>query len=366
MIETQTITRTVLLSLIMSSWASAQGSDLLTGKKLKRELARAGTIYWSASPLREAFSSITTTRRVPVWIDRRCDPKQAVTLTSQAALDDCLWEVVESNERIDVAWSQDLVYVGPPHAANRWATVNELHRNMLKSLPHRQRDIWQQRKAWKWERLTNPQDLLLELERELGHSIDGRQRVLHDLWPAAEFPPLPLFVRLELLLSGYDCTFTFDAQRKPVIRKMPPAPRMTRTVSNVQEHQAALRKLLDSNPQAKLSDDGSRLTGSWRVHEAFRRAITPRSNPPKQASWDDVQFTLRAKDQPLEQFLTQLSQQLQLKCEFSTAAKSKAAQMISFEVEKVDLQGLLTAILSPAGLKFKLQNETVHVTSQDE
>lgn len=357
-----------MLSFIISSPADAQDSGLLTGKRLQTELNRPGTIYWSDSPIREAFAGITNNRRVPVWIDRRCDPSHTVTLISQAALSDCLWELTQINEQLDVAWSQDLVYVGPPGEANRWATVNQRHREMLKRLPRAQRERWMSARSWHWNRLKNPQDLLRDLESELGQSIQGGHLIEHDLWPAAAYPPLPLFVRLELLLAGYGQTFVFASDGNAIVRRMPVAPRVTRANPIEPGHpkEKVLSKIITTSPSAELSENRLRLTASWSVHERIRRAVTPIKARPGARSRRNVRYTLRAKDQPLGVFLGQLSNQLQLECEFSPMAKTKANEMISFEVEKVSLRQLLSAIVEPLSLEYSLDENKLHIKTQSE
>ncbi len=277
MIETPKTIRILLLSFTISSLAGAQDSSLLTGKRLQTELNRPGTIYWSDSPIREAFAGITNNRHVPVWIDRRCDPSQTVTLISQAALHDCLWELTQINEQLDVAWSRDLVYVGPPGEANRWATVNQRHREMLKRLPRAQRDRWMSARSWHWDRLKNPQDLLRDLESELGLSIQGGHLIEHDLWPAAAYPPLPLFVRLELLLAGYGQTFVFAANGSAIVRRMPVAPRVTKVNPIEPGHpkEKTLSEILNKSPSAELSENRLQLTAGL---------VRARDNPPSRHS----------------------------------------------------------------------------------
>ena len=238
---------------------------------------------------------------------------------------------------------------------------------MLKDLPHSQRQKWRSSRSWSWPRLADPQELLKELEAELGQEIKGREQVLHDLWPAADYPSLPLFARLELLLAGFDRTFVFTTDGHAVIRQMPSSPRVAESISVKAEHQKELQAILAATPPAKLSDDGRRLTASWRTHEQIRRATSPRKAKPPPLSQSNLRYTLRVKDRPLGPFLKQLSkQQLQLECEFSTIAAKRTNQMISFQVEKANLQELLTAILDPVSLDFSLSEDKLRVKDKTE
>lgn len=340
-----------------------------TERILEQELERAATIVWTDSPLRQAMQGVMTSRGVPVWVDRRCDPSQPINLTSHASLADAFWELSQSNPQLDIAWSSDVIYVGPEHEANRWATMHQWHRQQIGRLPRPARRRWLATSPWQWTRLTDPQTLLQQLETELGIRIEDRKRVTHDLWPAADFPPLPAFVRLELLTAGFGDTFELQSDGRAILRPMPTAPALVRTVDVSANSQAAVQAIVDADPLAQWSADRKQLKASWRTHEAIARerrssagnSTSDREPRPAQPSLDNLRFTLRANDQLLGPFLAQLGKQLNLKIELSQAAQEKSNHRISFAVEQATVDELFTAILRPEELIHERDDTIVHV-----
>ena len=359
---------TIVLCWLLIAPLSAQspGTEHRPSKSLQRELKQRGTIYWTDSPLRDGFQSLAASRRIPIWIDRRCDPSQPVNLNSQSSLADSLWQLSQANDQIDASWSDQVIYVGPPEQANRWATLNHLHRQQMGRLSANARRKWKNAKAWTWPRLTNPQALLKSLEHELGGSIKNSQAIEHDLWPAASYPRLPLFARLELLAAGFGYTFTIQNDGQAALIPMPRAPKFTQKIDVPADHQQAVRRLIESDTTAKWSSDDSRLQASWRTHEAIARILRSPPIDTSSPSLEKIRITLRATSRPLEPLLGQIAKQLDLKIQLSDAAKAKATTRVSFEVEQVTVDELFTAILAPVELQHVRRGTEIRVTSKTE
>ncbi len=58
-----------------------------------------------------------------------------------------------------------------------------------------------------WEDLATPRELVAQLARENGLKITGLEKVPHDLWAAADLPPISLVDRLTLIAIQFDLTF---------------------------------------------------------------------------------------------------------------------------------------------------------------
>lgn len=331
------------------------------GRRFERQLSAPASIFWSEVPLRDAVSNLSETRRLSVWLDRRCDPAGRISFGANLPrLKDCLWKLANDNSDLDVTWLEDLIYVGPSTAANRLATVNAIHQQMLSKLSSSTRSPWQRRKLMSWPRLTSPVDLLHELEQELGREIRGKERVTHDLWAAKKLPPLPLFQRLELILVGFDLTFVFESDGGAKIVAMPIQPRVEHRVSVPAEKSEDVEELLAKHPTAKLN--GDKLAASWRVHELVARKLEP---PPDNRVLDRLRYTLKAENQVLGDFVRSLCKQLEMTCEFQSVDKSVLEQRISFNVQQASVRKLFQVILEPAGLQFELEGQQLKVMSKD-
>ena len=357
------IHRVIAVCLIAASTASGQQRpvDSLTGQPYRFPINESGALFWSNSPLRESLASLSKTRKVPIWLDRRCDPSQRITFASGDSLRDSLWRLAEQEPHIDIAWSPEIIFVGPGGAADRWATTNLAHRDMLRRLPLLEQRRWLKEANWKWDRLTNPQDLLKKLEREIGQKILGREKIQHDLWPAARFPDLPLYLRLELLLAGYSKTFVV-ANGTVRIVDMPKEPLVNRRIPQ-QAEQRQVRDLLKQFPKARLA--GKTLQTSWRVHEAIRRAFAEESRISSQ-NLDGIRFTLSAQKQPVGPLVSQLAKQLGLDCQFSESAQEKFDAMVTFDVEEGSFKQLMKEVLEPAQLTFTIKNRNLTIVTAAE
>jgi hypothetical protein len=249
-----------------------------------------------------------------------------------------------------------VLYFAPPDSADRLATIHEIHKQQIRRLPSKQRRRWERAKSSSWPRLTSPTTLVDQIEAELGTPIEGKEMVLHDLWPARALPSLPLFQRLELVLAGFDLTFVLDDKYEVEVLPMPLSPRITQKVEIPASRLDAVTEVLNMHSSATLKN--SELTASWRVHELVKRTIAP---PSTDRNLDRIRYTLRAENQPLGPFVRSLCRQLDLECEFTDAATIDLEKRISFQVDRADVRTLFRKILEPTGLRFTLDNKKLRV-----
>ena len=248
---------------------------------------------------------------------------------------------------------RDSLYVAPPNAANRLATVHEIHRNQLPRLPEANRDRWLSRSAVNWPRLSNPVEILTQLESELGGEIRNKEKVVHDLWPAKNLPRMPLYQRLELVLAGFDLTFTFAEDGGASIIAMPKSPAYPRVTKVPEDKLDAVRKELSERDSSRASLENGKLTASWRTHEAVSRILNP---PSKEQDFSRIRYTLKVENQQVGPFLRRICTQLSLQCEFVDVPDEIQDTRVSFEVDKATLRTLFKTILEPVALEFSFSN----------
>lgn len=353
----------VLLRIVLLCAASSLFAQdgYLTGRRFQRQLNAPASIFWSDVELQSGLKNLAETRRLAVWLDRRCDPHKPISFAANLPrLRDCLWKL-DQNEHVDVAWLPDIIYVGPTRQANRLATVHEIHRRQLDKLPSAVRNRWLSRRGETWVRLSNPVEILAKLERELGRTIQNKEKVLHDLWPARKLPPMPLYQRLELVLAGYGLTFTFDAEGGATIVSMPKSPTYGIALKIPQEKLDAVRQALEKERNAsdeKATFQDGTLTASWRTHEAVSRIVTP---PSSAQDFSRIRYTLKAESQEVGRFLRSICKQLNLECTFVDVSDETLKKRVSFEVEKATLQTLFSTILEPVGLSFTLAGNDLKI-----
>jgi|GEM_PF-2145677 len=348
----------LLLSVVTTSFAQDR---FFTGRRFQRQLDAPASIFWSDVELETGLQNLAEARRMSVWLDRRCDPQTTISFGANLPrLRDCLWKLANDVEPIDVVWLPEVLYVAPPNAANRLATVHEIHRTQLNKLPATVRNRWLSRAETRWPQLSNPVELLAKLETELGGKIRNKDRIVHDLWPAKRLPRMPLYQRLELVLAGYDLTFTFGEDGGATIITMPKAPTYSRATTIPDDKLEVVQKALSKNSTRAALKDG-KLTASWRTHEAVRRIVDP---PSKEQDFSRIRYTLKAENQKVGTFLRSICKQLNLTCKFVDVPEEIQNTRVSFEVNKASLRTLFNTILEPVGLEFSLANSELEVRTK--
>lgn len=353
------VTLQCLLAVLFSATA-LQAEPFHTSVAFRRQLSLPASIFWSEVPLRAAVIELSKTRRLATWLDRRCDPSQPISFAANfSTLRACLTAMAVQEPNLEAVWLDDVVYFGPSGAGNRLATMHEIHKQELAKLPPAAQARLRRKKPSDWARLTSPQTLVEQMETELGNSINNKDLVRHDLWYEHTLPDLPLFERLELVLVGFDLTFTMNRDGSVTIVPMPHSPRVTRPHKIPKDRLDAIQTVLKPYPNARLHND--QLTASWRVHELVEQLSLPKPAP---SDRDQTLYTLRAKNQPVGSFLRSLCRQLSLECEFADVSQADLEQRITFEVKRAKLRKLFEEILVPVGMSFKLENDKLVVSKK--
>jgi type II secretory pathway component HofQ len=97
------------------------------------------------------------------------------------------------------------------------------------------------------------------------------------------------------------------------------------------------------------------------LRRAIRGPSEPRRPGGKSTAAQAQRFTLKIENQPVGRVLDQLARQLNLNVVWSTNPPAGQQALISCDVRQVDLDGLLEAILEPAGLTSRREGQTVTI-----
>jgi hypothetical protein len=154
---------------------------------------------------------------------------------------------------------------------------------------------------------------------------------------------MPLADQLSVLLIGFDLTFELKpTQREIVIVALEPedgrsGPPKDATVGSTDKD--------DMVATPNTAED--------------KEAVTHKPQSVKQV------YTLRVRDQPVSAVLQEFSKRLKWSIDIDEAAIKAAGKAldarVSFAVENVDEDGLLTALLKPAGLTFERDGARIKV-----
>jgi hypothetical protein len=311
-----------------ASTCRAQSRSAAT-QQLEQRLAARVSVAWEGQELAAALHRLADSQRLPLWIDRRVDPSAPIELTANdQPLSDVLNSVAAPHDWAATPY-HGVLYFGPRQTADELRTLSALARQSIAKAPPDVRSRWLKPEAWTIARLSEPRGLLKQLARSAGATVVDEQQVPHDLWPERQLPPMPALDRAVLLLSGFDltCQISADGRKLRVVPIKRPL------------------KLIGPAPPT-----------------------VSRTRPPQpgSAATRTVQrFTLKIENQPAGRVLDQLARQLQLEVEWDAALQQTPAMgreaNVSCDVREADLDELLSAVLSPAGLTFEREEKRVSI-----
>ena len=320
------------IGLLISLAAAATADNLSAQNSLPsggRPPVRGDTysVHWEQLPLGLARARLKAMAGTTVFLDRRVDPNQPIDLSLSNATADEIVARVANACSLGVARLESLLYLGPPQAAERLRGLAAMRRKDVASLADDERRSLSERRRIAWPRLSEPRGLLGRLVEDHGWRLEHGERIPHDVWAAGELPQLTLADQLTILLAGFDSTYRIVPERHtleivPVDwDQIKPAPTAT----------------------------------------AHRR-------PNRSAPAGKQVFTLRVEEQPVGKVLEQLGQRLGWQLDVDEAAIRAAGrsldQRVSLEVENVEADELLNALLTPAGLRAERNGKIVRVLSR--
>lgn len=222
----------VLSTLLGAYAATAVGAvRWRTGADLQRRLAQPVGIVWSGNPLRRALGNLSRTQRVAVMIDRRVDPSQKFELSLDDVPLGTALEQIARSRSLGVCLLGPVAYFGPPEVTSRLRAVVALRKKEVRRLPAAVGRTFLKPQRMAWPDFSEPRELLRQLARRSRIEIDGLERVPHDLWAAADLPPLSLIDRLTLIVAQFDLTFKISPDGRRVT--LVPLPGNVRTRAEI-------------------------------------------------------------------------------------------------------------------------------------
>jgi hypothetical protein len=356
-----------------AQWSPADESKTRwnSGKRLQDELARSGNCLWQDTPLRTALESFSGARKVALVIDRRVDPGQLLDLQLTGATGAYLLARVAQERDLGFCLFGPVVYFGPHSATDRIRTVAQLNREELRGLPSDVVKKFQTSKPAAWGDLAMPRELLSELGVRNGFEILGLDHIPHDLWAAADLPPLSVSDRLTLILMQFDLTFNV-AQDGSSITLVPVAERpvVVRNYPGGRQPDEVVKRWSQLVPESRFKIVKGRVYVQGRLedHEQISESLRPSSRkaadtPPP--GLEQMRFTTATSNQPLEKVLTHFSAQLQLQLVLDRTAFESAGvsldQLVSFSVKDATFEQLMNAVVEPAGCSWRRERNVLEV-----
>jgi hypothetical protein len=355
----------LVAGLALSTAADAREAQApKTGAALRHQLAAGTSVAWSDRPLAEGLASLSRSTDVAVFLDRRIDPTQPLTLTVRDVPLMQLLAELAAQAGGAMAQVGDVIYVGPTDAAAKLATVANLRRQEAARLPRDVRARLQRVEPWAWNELAQPRQLLEALSAEAGVTVAEEDRLPHDLWPAARLPPLAWTDRLSLLLAGFGLTFEIASDGRAVrLVPLPADVRLTKTYPPRGNPASIAAQLRRTFADAEVHIDQGRLivTAAHDVHEQIERLLagqpvrTTRTQPGQKV------YSLTVENQPAGAVVRTLANQLAVELQYDQAVLETLQQKVSIKVQDAALDELLSKTLQPLGLTYRLDAKSLKI-----
>lgn len=365
----------LLLMLLAAPLFAAEHVAWLTGPALRKKLQQRESVAWSGQALREALAGFSRSQRVAVLLDRRVDPGQPMEISLALTPLSEMLAAVAADRNLGVSFVDSVIYLGPPATARRLRTVIEIRKDELSQLPGAARVVWLQSRAWQWADFATPRELLAELSRAGKFEIKNLDLVPHDLWAAADLPPLDLTERLSLILAQFDCTWRFEPGGTDIlIEPMPAEVWLERKYAFGSKGEELAQKLVAALPgaTARMVDGKVLVRATIEQHEQIasgeiKTTKTTKIPPAGDDSLERKTFTLTATNQPVKAILESLKRQLGLELQIDAAKLKQAGlsldKLVSVQVKDATLDETLQATLAPAGLTFQRKGSRVEITA---
>ncbi len=350
--------------------AAREAARWATGAELQKRLNSPVDITWAENPLRHAIGNLSRSQKVAVLIDRRVDTDQKLDIELEGVTLRAAFEEIARGRGLGVSLLGPVLFLGPPAAASRLRTVAALREEDVRRLPAGVGEKFAALQPMAWDDLATPRELVTKLAAENGVELAGLELVPHDLWAAADLPPLSWTDRLTLLAIQFDLTFAISADGTAVrLTALPNRLAVVRSYAGGSDPAATARKFAVAAPGAEIKVSAGRvyvrglLEDQERITQPRRPAHPPKP-PARQASAAD-RYTLTVKEQPVGPLLGQLARQLKLELTLDRQAILQAGisleQRISFSVSDATVDELLQAAAKPAGLRAHRRGSAVEV-----
>jgi hypothetical protein len=364
-----------LTSLAMAVWtlcptlAAGQGpaARWRTGPELERQLSATIGVRWAANPLRQALGNLSRNQGVAIFLDRRVDPDQEVEFAYQDVTLRELLKRLAEHLHVGTCRVGPVYYLGPTLTAASLAGATASREGDLQRLPVAARGRWSKSRSLQWPELSTPRDIVEQLTQEAEVTAVGLDRIPHDLWPEVDLPAMTLVQRLSLVLAGFHVTFAFSNDGSSIrFVSLPAATAVERTYTLSALQANAIQEITQQFPDVRVTRGSAtvKVVGPLEAHEALERLQRNRAakpNPPKPASRKETRYTLRIQNKPVGGVAQAITKQLERKIEFDPRTLGKLEELVSFEVRDATLEELLKSLLSPVGLRYQLEGETLRI-----
>jgi hypothetical protein len=355
----------------ISAGRAGAGTQWATGPALEERLAKTVNITWEGNPLRQALTDLSRAQGVAVLIDRRVDPGRKLDLSLEQVRLGAALQDIARRQGLGVSRVGPVAYFGPPGVAARLRTVTALRTNDVGRLPPTAGRLWLASRPMAWKDFATPRELLTQLAEQNGLVLHGLQPVPHDLWAAADLPPLTLVQRLTLIAVQFNLTFEVAADGKTVtLVPLPDDVAIVRSYDGGRQPQEVARQYaaLAPNAQIKVVGPQIQVRGLLEDHEWLAsptRAGKPPPRPPRRDA-PEVRFdNVVVREAPVGRVLQDLAKRANLDLRIDrqglAAAEISLDQRVSINLQNVTVDELIEEVVKSTRLRWSRRGNVLEI-----
>jgi len=321
-------------------------------------------LSWNENPLRDALNRLSESQEIAIWLDRRIDPDQKITLRVSDQTVEQTLNTLANQLDIGLCVVGPVAYLGPKSTTAKLATVAALREDEMRRLPAERSRVLMSPKSSQWNDLATPQELVDQLATDA--KIEVVAQLPHDLWAGNRMPPLSFANRMSLIVAGFDRTFVFSpdgsAVRFVLIPETVEITRKYRLPGSASKAAEAVAKIA---PNARLRTVGEELevTGSQESHDKVRRLLAGERvvRPPVAPTGSRKVFKLTVEEQQIGAILNLVAKETKKKLNAPATVIEKLKARVSFSVDDVGLEELLNATLKGSDLKYRVTETEIQI-----
>ena len=198
------------------AWAGQSVTAQHYGPTNTRRLQNRVTVSWTKSDLIGAFNNLSSNQRIPIFVDRRVDPNQPISMRARnIPVGEAIYRVAEEAD-CGVCWLGGVAYVAPQAEVARLCLMRHQLLKQINRLPTADKRKWLSPGRFEFPRLTNPAELWQQEMQRLNVAASdnrteaaGQFELPDDLWPGISMSAIHPVDRLLLMAYGFEKWPTF-------------------------------------------------------------------------------------------------------------------------------------------------------------
>jgi hypothetical protein len=333
--------------------------------------ARPASILWKQQPLREGLINVSRVYNVSIWLDRRLDSSNEVTLNlSKDRIDQLLVDVAQS-ANAQFGFIESVAYIGPAAEVSQlqmayWRAWYS-YRKMKNAETKKANDNYVDRldcQPLTWQRFSTPLEILKEIEEKWGITLDDKDLIPHDVWAQGDYPPLTLPGQLSLVLAGFG--LTAEPTASPLrwkIAKPKPVSKAMLSYPSPDWKGSQIEQLLKNHADFdfKKENDLALLQAEPSVHYDLMISRIWAALPKPKSRFATIRFTFEVNNIPAPEVIEGIATQLKLSTSWKIDRQSLKDKRISLNITQADLEGMLKQISQATGTTLQVVDESIMI-----